>query len=176
MGNAVLDTIHARRAIRNFSPEMPPREEIEQVIDAGVWAASGKGAQSPIVIAITEKGLRNQISSMNARIMGASEGMDPFYGAPVILVVLARRDVATHVYDGSLVIGNMMLAARSLGLGSIWIHRAKEEFDSDEGREILAGLGVEGDYEGIGHCALGYEVDPTPDATDRKPNRIFWAE
>jgi len=176
MGNAVLDTIHERRAIRSFSPEMPPREEIEQVIDAGIWAASGKGKQAPIVVAITEKGLRDQISSMNARIMGVSEELDPFYGAPVILAVLARRDVATYVYDGSLVIGNMMLAARSLGLGSIWIHRAKEEFDSDEGRAILTSLGVEGDYEGIGHCALGYETDPTPAGAERKPNRVFWAE
>lgn len=176
MGNAVLDTIRARRSIRSFSPKMPPRDEIEQVIDAGIWAASGKGQQSPIVVAITEKGLRNRISSMNARIMGASEKFDAFYGAPVILVVLAQRDVRTHVYDGSLVIGNMMLAACSLGLGSIWVHRAREEFDSDEGREILAGLGVEGDYEGIGHCALGYEAGPAPVGAERKPGRVFWAE
>ena len=91
--------------------------------------------------------LRDRLSAMNARIMSAPEGTDPFYGAPVVLVVLADRSVPTHVYDGSLVMGNLMLAAHELGLGSCWIHRAREEFDTPEGRQILADLGVEGDYE-----------------------------
>ena len=134
------------------------------------------GKQSPIIVAITEKGLRDRIAAMNAAIMGAPEGTDPFYGAPVILAVLARRDVRTHVCDGSLAIGNMMLAATSLGLGSIWIHRAKEEFDSDEGKAILADLGVEGDYEGVGHCALGFTAGTVPAGAERKPDRVFWAE
>ena len=176
MSNIVLDAIHERRAIRSFSPEMPPHEDVERVIDAGLWAASGMGKQSPIVVAITERGLRDRIAAMNAAIMGAPEGMDPFYGAPVILAVLARRDVRTHVCDGSLAIGNMMLAATSLGLGSIWIHRAKEEFDSDEGKAILADLGVEGDYEGVGHCALGFTAGTVPAGAERKPGRVFWAE
>ena len=175
MSNIVLDAIHERRAIRSFSPEMPPREDVERVVDAGLWAASGMGKQSPIIVAITERGLRDRIAAMNAAIMGAPEGTDPFYGAPVILAVLARRDVSTHVCDGSLAIGNMMLAATSLGLGSIWIHRAKEEFEEPRYKELLASLGVQGDYEGIGHVVIGY-----PDAEKaqpaRKDGRVFWAE
>ncbi|MBQ5483862.1 MAG: nitroreductase family protein, partial [Lachnospiraceae bacterium] len=101
------------------------------------------------------------------------EGFDPFYGAPVILIVLARKDVPTHVYDGSLVMGNLMNAAQSLGLGNIWIHRAKEEFASDFGREILQKLGIEGEYEGIGHCALGYAAEPAKAATPRKEHYVY---
>lgn len=100
------------------------------------------------------------ISEENCKIMGAPENMDPFYGAPVILVVLANKAVPTHVYDGSLVMGNLMNAAESLGVASIWIHRAKEEFESDFGKKILADLGIQGEYEGIGHCALGYAAEP----------------
>ena len=117
-----------------------------------------------------------RLSDLNRRIGGWKEGFDPFYGGKVVLVVLARRDAAaTYVYDGSLVLGNMMLAAESLGLGSIWIHRAKEEFESEEGKAILAELGIEGDLEGIGHCVLGYAAKPAGDIA-RKPDRIFWAE
>ena len=107
--------------------------------------------------------------------MGAPESTDPFYGAPVVLVVLAARDVPTHVYDGSLAMGNMLLAADSLGLGSIWIHRAREVFDSEEGRAILAQLGVEGDYEGIGHCAVGFWEGEKPEPPARRDGRVFSA-
>lgn len=100
--------------------------------------------------------------------MGAPEGMDPFYGAPVILIVLADKSVPTHVYDGSLVMGNLMNAAQSLGVASIWIHRAKEEFESDFGKKLLADLGIEGEYEGIGHCAIGYAAEPGQGACRKK--------
>ena len=91
---------------------------------------------------------------MNRKIGGWDEGFDPFYGAPVVLVVLAEKDWPTHVYDGSLVMGNLMLAAHTEGIGSCGIHRAKEEFESEEGKQILSDLGVTGEYEGIGHCIL----------------------
>ena len=110
------------------------------------------GKQSPIILAVTNKELRDQFSEENRKIMGAPVGMDPFYGAPVILVVLANKAVPTHVYDGSLVMGNLMNAAESLGVASIWIHRAKEEFESDFGKKILADLGIQGEYEGIGQA------------------------
>ena len=99
---------------------------------------------------------------------------DPFYGAPVILIVLGKKDWPTHVYDGSLVMGNLMLAAHDLGIGSCWIHRAKEEFESDWGKELLKSLGIEDEYEGIGHCALGYVDGDYPDVIPRKENRIFY--
>ena len=89
---------------------------------------------------------------------------DPFYGAPVVLVVLADKSRPTYLYDGSLVMGNLMLAAHSLGLGSCWIHRAKETFEREEGKAILKELGIEGDYEGIGNCVIGYAKEPAKEA------------
>ena len=174
--NDVTKAIRERRSSRKFTDQAVPKELIEQVVDAGLFAASGKGAQAPIVIAITNRELRDRLSDQNRAVGGWPEGFDPFYGAPVVLVVLANKEVPTYVYDGSLTLGNMMLAAHSLGLGSIWIHRAKEEFESAEGKELLAKLGIEGDYEGIGHCCLGYAADPLPEPPARKDNRVFWAE
>ncbi len=133
------------------------------------------GRQSAIILKVTDHALRDRLSALNAQVMGAPEGTDPFYGAPAVLVVLAARDVPTHVYDGSLAMGNMLLAADSLGLGSIWIHRAREVFDSEEGRAILAQLGVEGDYEGIGHCAVGFWEGQKPEPPARREGRVFCA-
>lgn len=172
--NEVIEAMRDRRSVRAYTEEVPSDELIERVVDAGLWAASGRGRQAPIVLAVTDRALRDRLSAMNARIMGAPEGTDPFYGAPVVLVVLADRSVPTHVYDGSLVMGNLMLAAHELGLGSCWIHRAREEFDSPEGRQILAELGVEGDYEGIGHCVLGYAAE-VPEPKPRREGRLVWA-
>ena len=153
-----------------------PKEVIEQIIEAGLYAASGMGKQSAIVVAVTKKELRDKIAEDNRKIGGWGEGFDPFYGAPVILMVLGNKEVPTHIYDGSLMMGNLMLAAHSLGLGSIWIHRAKEESEMDEYKELLKSLGVEGEWEGIGHCAIGYADGSLPAAAARKENRVFWAE
>ncbi|OUP37798.1 nitroreductase family protein [Olsenella sp. An188] len=172
--NEVIEAMRKRRSVRAYTEEVPSDELVERVVDAGLWAASGRGRQSPIVLAVTDRALRDRLSAMNARIMGAPEGTDPFYGAPVVLVVLADRSVPTHVYDGSLVMGNLMLAAHELGLGSCWIHRAREEFDTPEGRQILADLGVEGDYEGVGHCILGYAAE-VPEPKPRREGRLVWA-
>lgn len=172
--NEVIEAMRERRSVRAYTEEVPSDELIERVVDAGLWAASGRGRQSPIVLAVTDRALRDRLSAMNARIMGAPEGTDPFYGAPVVLVVLADRSVPTHVYDGSLVMGNLMLVAHELGLGSCWIHRAREEFDTPEGRQILADLGVEGDYEGVGHCVLGYAAE-VPEPKPRREGRLVWA-
>ena len=173
--NETIQTLKSRRSIRTFNSKPVPRELVEQIVDAGLWAASGMGKQAPIVLAITNPELRDRLSAMNAKIMG-KEDFDPFYGGRTVLVVLSDRSVATHVYDGALVMGNLMNAAEALGVGSIWIHRAKEEFDSAEGKAILAELGVEGDYEGIGHCVLGYSDAPAPAGAPRKDGRVFWAE
>ncbi|MEE3471308.1 MAG: permease [Butyrivibrio hungatei] len=113
---------------------------------------------------------------MGFTIGGWNEGFDPFYGAPVVLIVLANKDVPTYIYDGSLVMGNLMNAAESLGVASIWIHRAKEEFDSEFGKDLLKKLGVEGNFEGIGHCALGYAAEPAKDAAPRKENYVYYVE
>lgn len=124
--NDTLKVLETRRSCRNFKPDMIPEETLEQIVRAGTYAPTGMGKQSPIILAVTNKELRDQFSEENRKIMGAPVGMDPFYGAPVILVVLANKAVPTHVYDGSLVMGNLMNAAESLGVASIWIHRAKE--------------------------------------------------
>ena len=172
--NETLKVLETRRSCRNFKPDMVKDEELKAIIKAGTYAATGMGKQSPIIIAVTDKALRDEISAENRKIGGWNEGFDPFYGAPVILIVLANKEVPTHVYDGSLVIGNLMNAAESLGVASIWIHRAKEEFDSDFGKSILKKLGIEGDYEGIGHCALGYAAEPAKDPVLRKADYVYY--
>ena len=172
--NDTLKVLETRRSCRNFKPDMIPEETLEQILKAGTYAATGMGKQSPIIIAVTNKELRDQLSEENRKIMGAPEGMDSFYGAPVILIVLAKKTVPTHVYDGALVMGNLMNAAESLGVANIWIHRAKEEFESDFGKKILADLGIEEEYEGIGHCARGYAAEPAKAAAARKDNYIYY--
>ena len=174
--NEVIKAIHERRSIRNFKPDMPKREDIDAIIEAGLYAASGMGKQSSIIIAVTNNDLRDKIARDNCAIGGWQEGFDPFYGAPVILVVLADKTRPTHIYDGSLTLGSMMLAAHSLGLGSIWIHRAREEFETESFKKLLADLGVKGDYEGIGHCAIGYIDGQAPAPAPRNEGRVFYAE
>lgn len=174
--NEIIRAMKERRSIRKFKPDMPRKEDLQQIIEAGLYAANGMGKQAVITIAVTNQELRNRISADNCKIGGWKDGFDPFYGAPVILIVLAEKDWPNRVYDGSLVMGNMMLAAHALGLGSIWIHRAREEFEKDEYKDLLASLGVAGEWEGIGHCAVGYIDGEPPKASERRDGRVFWAE
>ena len=172
--NDVLETIKSRRSIRKYKSDMVPQDKLEKIIEAGTYAATGMGKQSPIIVAVTNKELRDQLSAMNAKIMGVNS--DPFYGAPVVLIVLADKNRPTYLYDGSLVMGNLMLEAEAQGVGSCWIHRAKEEFESEGGKEILKSLGIEGDYEGIGHCVLGYADGPAPKAAPRKDSYVYYVK
>ena len=169
----VLNTMKKRRSIRSFKSEMPKQEAIDAVIEAGLCAASGMNSQASIVIAVTDPDVRARLSAANAGIMGKEEGFDPFYGAPVILVVLADKSYPTAVYDGTLSLGNMMLAACEQGLGSCWIHRAKEEFETEEWKDWLKSLGIEGEYIGIGHLALGYAEGEYPQEIPRKAGRAY---
>ena len=171
--NDVIKAMIERRSIRKFKSDMIPKADIDEIIKAGLYAASGKNQQAVITIAVTNKELRDKLSDANRKIGGWAEGFDPFYNAPVVLIVLADKNWPTGIYDGSLVIGNMMLAAYTLGLGSCWIHRAKQEFESEQGKKLLSELGIEGDWEGIGHCALGYADSETAAAPDRKPDRVY---
>ena len=172
----VLKEMKERRSIRKYKADMVPQEILDQIIEAGLYAASGKGTQNTIIIQVTKKELRDEIAEMNRKIGGWEEGFDPFYGAPVVLVVLADKSVGTYVYDGSLVMGNLMNAAHALGIGSCWIHRAKEEFESQEGKELLKSLGIQGDYEGIGHCILGYPKEEVQGTHPRKENWIYYVD
>lgn len=169
-----LKVLQSRRSCRAYKPELIEEEKLQEIIKAGTYAATGMGKQSPIIIAVTNKEMRDRLSAMNAKIMGQGEEFDPFYGAPELLVVLADKDMPTYIYDGSLVMGNLMNAAADLGVGSCWIHRAKEEFESEEGREILKSLGIEGNYEGIGHLVLGYAAAPAKEAAPRKEDYVYY--
>lgn len=171
--NHVLNTIITRRSCKKYKTDMIPREAIEQIIQAGLYAANGKGMQSPIIIAVTEKKMRDELSRLNAK-YDAKKRPDPFYGAPVVLTVLADRAVSTAIYDGSLVIGNMLIAAHSLNLGSCWVHRAKEVFEDKEGQALLKALGIKGDYEGIGHCVIGYPEITAAGVMPGRKNRVYW--
>ena len=168
--NEVIKNIIERRSIRKFKEDMPSQDLLDKVLLAGTYAPTGNNRQSPIIVAITNREVRDKLSKLNAEIMGTNS--DPFYGAPVVFVVLADKNCRTYLYDGSLVMQNMMLAAHSLGLGSCWIHRAKEVFAKKEGKEILKSLGISDDYEGIGNCILGYPLE-SPTAKPRKENYIY---
>nr|WP_294527776.1 nitroreductase [uncultured Blautia sp.] len=172
--NSTIECLKSRRSVKSYKPDMLPKEVIQEIVEAGTWVPTGMNRQSPIILAITDKKVRDQLSRMNAQIMGAKG--DPFYGAPVVLVVLADKSVGTYVYDGSLVMGNLMNAAHALGIGSCWIHRAKEEFESQEGKELLKSLGIQGDYEGIGHCILGYPKEEAQGTHPRKENWVYYVD
>lgn len=166
-----LTTLKTRRSCRAYKPELIEEEKLNAILEAGTYAATGMGKQSPIILAVTDRALRDRLSKMNAAVMGAD--MDPFYGAPEVVIVLANKDIPTYLYDGSLVMGNMMNAAADLGVASCWIHRAKEEFESEEGKAILKDLGIEGNYEGIGHLILGYAAKPENAPAPRKADYIY---
>ena len=166
-----LTTLKSRRSCRAYKPELIEEAKLNAILEAGTYAATGMGKQAPIIISVTNKEVRDQLSKMNAAIMGVD--FDPFYGAPQLLIVLADKKVPTYLYDGSLVMGNLMNAAADLGIASCWVHRAKEEFESEEGKAILKKLGIEGDYEGIGHLILGYAEKPSGDPAPRKENYIY---
>ena len=170
--NEVIQNILTRRSCKSYKTDMIPDEIIDEVIEAGLYAASGMGQQSPIIIAVRDKTTRDMLSALNKK-YDMRDRPDPFYNAPVVCVVLASKDVFTYLYDGSLVLGNMMLAAHSLGVGSCWIHRAKEMFEEEEGKKLLDRLGIEGDYEGIGNLVLGYPEHIAKDAPPRRENRVY---
>ena len=169
--NQTLEVLKTRRAIRSYEERIPEKELLDKVLEAGTYAPTGMGAQSPIIVAVTDRQTRDRLAELNAAVMGG--GSDPFYGAPAVLVVLADGGVPTYLYDGSLVMGNLMNAAHAVGLGSCWIHRAKEVFDSEEGKALLKEWGIEGDYEGIGNCIIGYPKGEAPQPKARKAGYVY---
>ena len=166
-----LTTLKARRSCRAYKPEHIEEEKLKAILEAGTYAATGMGKQSPIILVVKDQEVRSKLAKLNAAVMGAD--IDPFYGAPDLVVVLADKAMPTYIYDGSLVMGNMMNAAADLGVASCWVHRAKEVFESEEGKAILKKLGIEGDYEGIGNLILGYAEKPAAAAAPRKADYIY---
>lgn len=167
-----LEAMKTRRSVRGYDPErMPEQELIDKIVEAGTYAPSGMGYQSAIIIEVTNKEVRDRLSVLNAEVMGSKT--DPFYGAPAMLIVLADRKRPNYIYDGTLVMGNLLNAIHAVGLGGCWIHRAKEIFNSAEGKQMLADWGIEGDYEGIGFCAVGYPLKSSQKAAARKANYVY---
>ena len=168
-----LECIRTRRSIRKYKSDPVPGELLEKVLEAGVWAPTGMGKQSPTIVAITDREQRDRLMKLNAEIMGTDK--DPFYGAPVVLMVLVDKAVPTAENDGELVIENMLLAAHDLGLAACYIWRAKQEVESDEGKQMLAdwGLPADVDFEGVGHVILGYADMEAPNPAPRKENYIY---
>ena len=166
-----LITLKTRRSCRSYKPEHVEAEKLNAIIEAGTYAATGMGKQSPIILVIKDPEIKAKLAKINASVMGMD--IDPFYGAPDLLVVLADKDIPTYIYDGSLVMGNLMNAAADLGVASCWVHRAKEEFESEEGKAILKKLGIEGNYEGIGNLILGYAASPVGKPAPRKSDYVF---
>ena len=169
--NEALNVLCTRRSIRKYKPDQISREELDAVIEAGMCAASGKNGQSAIIIAVQDKETRDELARLNAAVMGVKS--DTFYGAPTVLIVLADANSRFAVQDGSLVLGNLMNAAKAIGLGSCWINRAKEVFESDEGKALLKKWGVEGEWVGVGNCILGYPAED-PAMKPRKENYVTY--
>lgn len=166
----MYEDLLTRRSVRKYTDRQVEDEKLDKVLTAGLYAPTGMNNQAPVLVAVRDKATRDKLSKMNAEVMGASG--DPFYGAPCVIVVLSDPERMTWVEDGSLVLGNLMNAAHSLGLGSCWIHRAKECFDTPEGKALLRAWGVPENYRGVGNCILGYAAEE-PETKPRKAGRII---
>lgn len=164
------DIIKLRRSVRGYKSDAVPEDKLTRILEAGTYAPTGRGKQSPQIIAIKDKATRDRISALNAAILGTDS--DPYYGAPVIVLVLADGEANTFVEDGSCVLENLMLAAEAEDLGSVWIHREREIFDSNEGKALLKEWGLSDKLRGVGSIALGYPAVEPKDAAPRKTNYI----
>lgn len=169
--NETLKTLKERRSCRKYAARQVEADVLDQILEAGTYAPTGMNRQAPVIVAVQDKATRDKIAKMNAAVMGMDN--DPFYGAPTVLVVLADPGVRTYVYDGALVMGNLMNAAHAVGVDSCYIFRAKEVFATEEGKEMLRSWGIPDYYEGIGNCILGYREDGgVREAAPRKENYI----
>ena len=173
MENEVLRNIKTRRSCRAYTAQPVEPEKLKAILEAGTWAASGMGRQAPKIVVLTDPAEIAELERMNAAVLGNPDS-HPFYGAPTVLVVLADAKAGTAVEDGSLVLGNLMNAAHALGVGSCWIHRAREEFASDEGKALLKRWGIDGDWVGVGHCILGYAASEAPAPKPRKNDYVIY--
>lgn len=172
--NEIIKNMIERRSVKKYKDVQVSDEDLNDILLAGEYAANGRGLQSAIMVVLQNKDVIQYYSKLNANVMNMS--IDPFYGAPTVVVVLARKESGTGVEDGSLVIGNMMNAAHSLGIDSCWVHRAYEVFESDEGKQLLKDWGIEGEYRGVGNCLLGYRDCDYPLAKERKKDFVYYVK
>jgi nitroreductase len=173
MSNSTLEVLKTRRSIRSYKPEQITDEQLDQILDAGTWAPTGAGSQSPVIVAVQNKELIEKLQRLNAEVLKNPDAK-PFYGAPTVLAVLVDKTKPTPVEDGSLVLGNLQNAAWALGVDSCWIHRAQQVFESAEGRELLKEWKLDGDtYLGVGFCLLGYANGDRPAPAPRKEGYVI---
>lgn len=170
MKTEFLDMLLTRRSVRAYKPDPVPTALLEEVLRAGTYAPTGGGRQSPVLVAVTDRAARDEISRLNAAVMG--KDTDPYYGAPVLVLALADPASSTWVEDASCALENMMLAAHALGLGSVWVHREREIFDSEAGKALLRAWGLPETLRGVGSIALGYASGPAPAPAPRKDGYI----
>lgn len=172
--NEVLEAIKKRRCVRSFSDRPVEKEVLDEILRTATYAPSGMGFQSPKIVVLQDAETIAKLQVMNGAVMGMPEEQT-FYGAPVVAVVFADPEISTCVEDGSLTIGTMMLAAHAMGVASCWVHRAKEEFETEEGRALKKKWGIDERYIGVGHCILGYAAGDMPEAAPRKEDYIIYA-
>lgn len=170
--NEALKVIKERRSCKNYLDKEVSKELLDKILEAGTFAACGRNAQSPVLVCVTDRTLRDKLARMNREILGADK--DTFYNAPIVVVVLADSKVPTYVEDGSLALGNMMLAATALGVDNCWIHRARQMFESPEGLELLKEWGLDESYKGVGNLILGYKASDPVARKPRKENYIIY--
>ena len=169
--NETIKTLLERRSIRKFKPEQIGEEALNAILEAGMYAPSGANQQSALFVVVQDKETLKKLSAMNASVLG--KDIDPYYGAPTVILVFADKTKVTPVEDASLAIGNMLNAAASLGIGSCWVHRTKQMFETTEGKDFLRKWGVSGDHIGVGSCILGYPDGKHPKAAPRKDNSVI---
>lgn len=169
--NETLQVIKDRRSVRSYASRQLEAEDLDAILEAGTWAASGKNQQSAVMVVVQDPDTIERMRYLNAQIQGRP-GTDPFYGAPTVVVVLADGENSNWLKDGSLVMGNLMIAASAVGVGSCWINRATELFDMPEGKALLHQWGLPETLRGIGNCILGYPEGPLPSAKPRKKDYI----
>lgn len=175
MENESIKTLLTRRSVRKFKPDHISEEEMEIILEAGKYAPTGRGTQGTKFVVVRNQAVRDKLSAMNAEILG-SDG-DPFYGAPDVIAVFANSAASgTWVEDGALALGNLMNAAHALGIGSCWIHRARQTFDSPEGRAMATAWGLPEGYEGVGYCILGYADCAAPQPKPRKDDFVIYVD
>lgn len=171
--NETMKILKERRSIRHYRPEQIGRQELDAILEAGLYAASAKNLQSTKLVAVQDRAVIEKMARWNAEAWG-KEGADPFFGAPTVVVVLSDSRCANWIQDGALVMGNLMNAAAAMGIGSCWVNRAMETFDRPEGQALLAEWGLSPDWRGVGNCVLGYADEPLLHDMVRKPDRILY--
>lgn len=167
-----IEALETRRSIRAYREEAVDDAALQRIAQAGLMAPSGNDCQGTVIAVVTDRAVRDTLSRLNAQIRGTDS--DPFYGAPAVLAVLADTSCSNYLFDGALVMGNLMNAARAEGLGSCWIAKAKEQFQTDEGRALLRQWGVPEGYEGIGNCIVGYSAEGEPSPSPRREGRLLF--